>query len=90
MKNIPKADKEMLKRAEEFIEKNGLFHKFCLFYSNQFLKWIGKSEWLHSDRWSAVYDWVRTFDSITEIPEGIEACLVEYMETRCLHLKKEE
>ena len=84
------ADKEMLKRAKEFLNDKELFYKFCTFYTDQFFKYIGKSEWLHSDRWSAIYDWLRKYLREEEIPDGMETCLVEYMETYCLHLKTEE
>ena len=44
-------------------------------------KWIGKAEWLHSDRWSAAYDWV--YDgkfADVDIPDDIINCLVEEWE----------
>lgn len=55
--------------------------------SDQFYKWIGK-EWLHSDRWSAAYDWVNDgrFANV-DIPEDIVNCLVEEWKTNAIHLK---
>lgn len=44
-------------------------------------EWIGKAEWLHSDRWSAAYDWV--YDgkfADVDIPDDIINCLVEEWE----------
>lgn len=81
------ADMEMIDRAKQFLVDTKTFHDWNMFESNQFSKWIGK-EWLHSDRWSATYDWVndRKFENI-EIPNDIIECLVEYWETNALHIK---
>ena len=81
------ADMEMIDRAKQFLVDTKTFHDWNMFESNQFSKWIGK-EWLHSDRWSATYDWVNDGRFINvEIPRDIEECLVEYWETNALHLK---
>ena len=81
------ADMEMIDRAKQFLVDTKTFHEWNIFESNQFSKWIGR-EWLHSDRWSATYDWVndRKFENI-EIPNDIIECLVEYWETNALHIK---
>lgn len=81
------ADMEMIDRAKQFLVDTKTFHEWNIFESNQFSKWIGR-EWLHSDRWSATYDWVNDgrFEDV-EIPSGIIECLVEYWETNALHIK---
>jgi hypothetical protein len=90
IKNIcfPVADIEMINKAEKFLDNTNTFHKWCQLESNQFYEWIGKSEWLHSDRWGAVYDWVNDgkFADI-DVPEDIIECLVEYWETNGLNIK---
>jgi len=83
--SFPVADGEMIENAKEFLEKTGMFHAWCLYVSGQFSDWIGK-EWLHSDRWSATYDWVNGLEDV-ELPEHIIECLVEYWETNFLHIK---
>ena len=76
------ADMEMVDKAKDFIEKTGMFYEWCKLKSNQFYKWIGKSEWLHSDRWSAVYDWVKDGRfADADVPEDSVDCLVEEWET---------
>ena len=79
---------EMVNKANDFIEKTGMFYEWCKFQRDQFYKWIGKSEWLHSDRWSATYDWVNDgrFANV-DIPEDIVNCLVEEWETNAISLK---
>lgn len=81
------ADMEMVNKAKNFIEKTGMFYEWCKLQSDQFSKWIGK-EWLHSDRWSATYDWVNDgrFANV-DVPEDIINCLVEEWETNAIHLK---
>ena len=81
------ADMEMIDRAKQFLVDTKTFHDWNMFESNQFSKWIGK-DWLHSDRWSAAYDWVNDgrFETV-EIPSDIIECLVEYWETNALHIK---
>lgn len=85
---FPVADMEMVNKANDFIEKTGMFYEWCKFQRDQFYKWIGKSEWLHSDRWSATYDWVNDgrFANV-DIPEDIVNCLVEEWETNAISLK---
>ena len=84
---FPEADKEMVNKAKDFIEKTGMFYEWCKLQSDQFSKWIGK-EWSHSDRWSAAYDWVNDgrFANV-DIPEDIVNCLVEEWETNAIPLK---
>lgn len=84
---FPIADVEMVNKAKQFLINTGMYHEWCKFTSNNFYRWIGK-EWLHSDRWSATYDWVNNgkFSDI-EIPKDIIGCLVEYWETNILHIK---
>ena len=82
------ANNEMLVKAEQFLHDTNTFYDWCKFMTDQFYYWIGKQEWLHSDRCSATYDWVndgRFKDK--EVPEGIIECLVELWETKCLHIK---
>ena len=81
------ADIEMINKAKQFLMDTETFHEWNRFEADQFLKWIGK-EWLHSDRWSATYDWINDgkFECI-EIPTDIIECLVEYWETNALHVK---
>ena len=71
---------EMIDRAKPFLVDTKTFHDWNMFESNQFSKWISK-DWLHSDRWSATYNWVNDgrFENI-EIPNDIIKCLVEYWE----------
>ena len=84
---FPVTDMEMVNKAKNFIEKTGMFYEWCKLQSDQFSKWIGK-EWLHSDRWSAAYDWVNDgrFANV-DVPEDIVNCLVEEWETNAIHLK---
>lgn len=81
------ADMEMINQAKQFLIDTNRFYDWNAFEAEQFLKWIGK-EWLHSDRWSATYDWVnnRKFEGV-EMPNNIIECLVEYWETNALHIK---
>lgn len=81
------ADMEMINKAKQFLMDTETFHEWNRFEADQFSKWIGK-EWLHSDRWSATYDWINDgkFEGI-EIPNDIIECLVEYWETNALHIK---
>ena len=81
------ADIEMINKAKQFLIDTETFHDWNMFETNQFSKWIGK-DWLHSDRWSAAYDWVNNgkFEGI-EAPADIIECLVEYWETNALHVK---
>lgn len=81
------ADMEMINKAKQFLINTNTFYDWCKFESEQFSKWIGK-EWLHSDRWSSVYDWIndKRLYSV-EIPENIIECLVEHWETNSLHMK---
>lgn len=84
---FPVADMEMVNKAKQFLIDTNTFHDWCKLESDQFSKWVGK-EWLHSDRWSATYDWVNDGKFINvEVPGDIEECLVEYWETNALHLK---
>ena len=89
IKNIcfPVADIEMINKAKQFLVDTKTFHNWNMFESKQFSKWVCK-EWLHSDRWSAVYNWVNDgkFSDI-EVPTDIIECLVEYWETNALHIK---
>ena len=82
------ADIEAVKKAKEFLVKTNMFYEWNKFTCNQFYHWISKSEWLHSDRWSATYDWVNDgrFDEIN-IPDDIIECLVEEWKTCVLPLK---
>lgn len=57
-KAFPVADMEMVKKAQNFLKKTSTYEDWYSFKNNQFHEWIGKAEWLHSDRWSAAYDWV--------------------------------
>lgn len=60
---------------------NSTYEDWYSFKNNQFHEWIGKAEWLHSDRWSAAYDWV--YDgkfADVDIPDDIINCLVEEWE----------
>lgn len=80
-KAFPVADMEMVKKAQNFLKKTSTYEDWCSFKNNQFHKWIGKAEWLHSDRWSAAYDWV--YDgkfADVDIPDDIINCLVEEWE----------
>lgn len=81
------ADIEMINKAKQFLIDTETFNEWNMFESNQFSKWIGR-EWLHSDRWSATYDWVNDgkFKGM-KIPTDIIECLVEYWETNALHIK---
>ena len=90
MKQIQIADMEMIKRALTFLNETDTFYDWCNFLSKERYKWIGEPIWLHSDRWSATYDWVYDgkFNNI-EIPEDIVNCLVEYFETNFIHVKRE-
>lgn len=85
---FPVADMESVKKAKEFLVKTNMYYEWNKFTCSQFYHWIGKSEWLHSDRWSAAYDWVNDgrFDGI-KLPEDIIECLVEEWETCVLPLK---
>lgn len=70
-----------LKKPKIFLKKTSTYEDWCSFKNNQFHKWIGKAEWLHSDRWSAAYDWV--YDgkfAEVDIPDDIINCLVEEWE----------
>ena len=84
---FPIADQEMIEKAKKFIEETGSFNDWCSLQTSQFHKWIGR-EWLHSDRWSAVYDWVNDgrFANV-DLPEDIIECLVEDWETHGIHVK---
>ncbi len=80
-KAFPVADMEMVKKAQNFLKKTSTYENWCSFKNSQFHKWIGKAEWLHSDRWSAAYDWV--YDgkfADVDIPDDIINCLVEEWE----------
>ena len=80
-KAFPVADMEMVKKAQNFLKKTSTYEDWCSFKNNQFHKWIGKAEWLHSDRWSAAYDWV--YDgkfAEVDIPDDIINRLVEEWE----------
>ena len=80
-KAFPVADMEMVKKAQNFLKKTSTYEDWCSFKNNQFHKWIGKAEWLHSDRWSAACDWV--YDgkfADVDIPDDIINCLVEEWE----------
>lgn len=81
------ADMEMIDKAKQFLMNTKTFYDWNMFEANQFSKWISR-EWLHSDRWSATYDWVNDgrFEDV-EIPDDIVECLVEYWETNALHIK---
>ena len=79
---------ESVKKAKEFLVKTNMYYEWNKFTCSQFYKWIGKSEWLHSDRWSATYDWVNDGRFINvDIPEDIVNCLVEEWETNVIPLK---
>lgn len=77
----------MAERAKQFLLDTGMFYEWCRFEKGQLIKWLGM-EWLHSDRWSAAYDWVHDgrFSGMI-IPDDIVTCLVEYWEIHALHLK---
>lgn len=82
MNNIPKADKKLIDQANMFLFDTGLFQAFSQFCAREM---IGK-EMLHSDRWSAIYDWLE--EQKVDKPEGIETALTEWFETTCIHVKK--
>lgn len=84
------ADGLMIQRALKFLQETGTFHQWCQYESNQLYKWIGEPVWLHSDRWSATYDWLKSdlFNGV-KVPDDMVGCLVEYWETNSLHIKIE-
>lgn len=90
IKNIcfPVADTEMINKAMKFLNDTNTFYSWNMFEAHQFYIWIGRGEWLHSDRWSAAYDWVNDgkFTDV-DVPEDIIECLVEYWETNALSMK---
>lgn len=88
---IPKADKELIKQADNFLMETHLFYSFCQFSSSLITNNIEKAEWLHSDRWSAIYDWLHEQNiEKDKLSDGIETALTEYFETNFIHVKRLE
>lgn len=88
---IPKADKELIKQADNFLMETHLFYSFCQFASSLITNNIEKAEWLHSDRWSAIYDWLHEQNiEKDKLSDGIETALTEYFETNFIHVKRLE
>lgn len=86
-----KADMELMRKADDFLMKTQLFHSFNRFCTNLFLSNVGNFEWLHSDRWSVIYDWLEE-QSLEkhEKPDGIVTALTEYFETNYMNIKETE
>lgn len=72
---------DLIKKADEFLKETDLFHKFCIFTSDLFVKSLTIKDWKHSDRWSAIYNWLKeqTYDR-TKSPEAVETALTEWYE----------
>lgn len=87
MSNVIIANQELIEKAKSFLEENNFFHEFCKFHRDMFPTFISKG-CNHSDRWSAIYDWVELKASTTDVE--IVTALTEYYETFMIHIKRED
>lgn len=87
--NKLKANADLVKKADNFLKQSPqLYQSFCTLCSRLIYENIGKSNCLHSDRWSVVYDWLQEQNlEGYEKPNEIETALTEWLELS-LHIKE--
>lgn len=83
-----KADMELIRIADFFLIETELLYSFNHFCDNLLLN--NAENWLHSDRWSVIYDWLEEQTIESEKPEAIVTALTEYFEAMHIGIKEIE